>query len=87
MAFDDDEAGFGVQPAVEAPPAVEGFGQVQLLPGRLRAACIGGLFRGGGGDEFFGDHPQLPGGQRRACWARKRFQVFGQIVLQIRVAC
>ncbi len=81
--FGDDEAGFGVQPAIQPPPAVEGFGQVDMLGGVFAGRLVGGLLGGGGGEEFFGDDPQLPWCQRRRLLGEERLEVGGEIVLQL----
>ncbi len=55
--FGDDQAGFGVEMAIEAPHPTQRFGQVQLLRRAFACRRIRGFFRRCGGDEFFGDDP------------------------------
>jgi hypothetical protein len=63
--FGDDEAGFGIQPAIDSPTSIEGFGQVQMLGGSFAGSLIGRLVRRRSRDEFFGDDAQLLRGERR----------------------
>lgn len=79
----DDQAGFGVQPAIESPPAIQRLGQVQMLGGMLTRRRIRGLVRRRRSQHFLSHDPELPGGQRGGLLGQECFQISGEVDVKI----
>ncbi len=78
----DDQPGFRVEPAVQAPHPADRFGQVQMLRRPFTGGFFVGGFGGGGGEQFRGQRFELFDRQPGGMVGQEPFQVQCQVVAQ-----
>ena len=77
----DDHSGFGVEPAVEAPHALQRFGQAQPLRRPFFRRLGFGRFRSGRREQFGGDGFQLFDGEPGGVCGEEPFHVQREVVV------
>ncbi len=78
----DDQPGFRIKPAVQAPHPADRFGQVQMLRRPFAGGFVIGVLGGGGGEQFGGQRFELFDGQPGGMVGEEPFQVQCQVVAQ-----